>query len=236
MHDISIRELTKSYMAAGKRHTVLQQLDLTLYAETFHVLIGKSGCGKTTLLRLLAGLDTPDSGRIDFGNKPPKIGIVFQEPRLYPWLTVMENICLWQYGKRGGSRKKAEYYLHRLGLASYKDAYPHQLSGGMAQRAAIGRALSYEPELLLLDEPFGALDYFTRQQLQEELMQLYTDEKKTILFITHDITEAARLGERLLVINNGRIAAEILQNEPYPRPALADRVSLQQRMLFALQS
>lgn len=229
MANILLQQITKTY--PGREEPVLKNLSLTLYSGLFHVLVGRSGCGKTTLLRLIAGLEEADSGALTYTEQKPKIGIVFQEPRLYPWLTVWDNVTVWQKGLSPGSIEKAHTYLHRFGLDKQMKAYPHQLSGGMAQRVAIARALSYEPDLLLLDEPFGALDYFTRQQLQEEIMYLAKEENKTVLFITHDITEASRLGEHILVMKGGQIQTIVTNQEPYPRPPLANRLLIEEKIL-----
>lgn len=233
MTDIIISHLIKNYPDKSTVVHAIRDTSLTLQSGQFHTLVGRSGCGKTTLLRLIAGLEHPTSGVINLGNTSPRIGVMFQEPRLFPWLTVMENMCIGQYGN-GGSKEKAERYLRISGLEAFRNAYPDQLSGGMAQRVALGRTLAYEPEILLLDEPFGALDYFTRQQLQDELMLLFIKEKLTVLFITHDVAEAARLGQEIIVMADGIVRTVLPYTAPYPRPAIADRVKLEQKILSAI--
>jgi sulfonate transport system ATP-binding protein len=233
MANIIISHLIKDYHENSTLVHAVRDTSFTFQSNQFHTLVGRSGCGKTTLLRLLAGLELPTNGSIDFGSSHPRIGLMFQEPRLFPWLTVMENICVWQYGN-GGSLKKAERYLRILGLEAFRNAYPYQLSGGMAQRVALGRTLAYEPEILLMDEPFGALDYFTRQQLQDELMWLFVKENLTILFITHDVTEAARLGQQIIIMTDGTIQTVLSHVAPYPRPAVANRISLEKKILSAI--
>lgn len=219
----------------GTRITALKDISLELPNASFNMLVGKSGCGKTTLLRILAGLEKPDAGHISHTGPSIRNGIMFQTPRLLPWLTVWDNICLWKYG-HGGSQKLARHYLQVFGLEHFRDAYPHQLSGGMAQRAALARTLSYEPTFLLLDEPFAALDYFTRQQLQDELMQQFADHPLTIFFITHDVAEAARLGQRIIIMENGRINGLLTNPSPYPRPVLNDRFALEKQIISLLQN
>nr|WP_246415344.1 ATP-binding cassette domain-containing protein [Megasphaera hominis] len=217
--------------------TVVQALsDLNAHfpAGSFSVVVGPSGCGKTTLLRLLAGLETATGGQIDFGGPRPRTGVMFQAPRLLPWLTVEENVRIWQYGM-GGSTALAAQYLHLFGLDSFRKAYPDQLSGGMAQRVALVRTLACQPQLLLLDEPFAALDYFTREKLQDELTEQYVRQPLTIIFITHDLDEALRLGERILVLRRGRQSGLLTRSEPYPRQALADRTREKQTILQLLE-
>ena len=168
MSDIRIENLSRFYtLPDGKRVAALYDCSLSVRDGSFTVIVGKSGCGKTTLLRLLAGLEQPDEGILDFGGPRPRTGVMFQTPRLLPWLTVEENVCIWQHGM-GGSEELAGQYLKDFGLDSFRQAYPDQLSGGMAQRAALVRTLSCRPRLLLMDEPFAALDYFTREKLQDD--------------------------------------------------------------------
>lgn len=188
-------------------------------------LVGTSGCGKSTLLRTIAGLDVPTSGRVAIADKTinsphPAIGIIFQEPRLMPWLTVRQNV---EFGlERVSPQQKvrlATSTLERVGLAQFARALPHQLSGGMAQRVAIARALVTNPAILLLDEPFSALDAFTRIKLQEHLVQIWTCDRPTMLLVTHDIEEALVLSDRIIVMrgNPGQVYQEYQLNLPRPR-------------------
>jgi sulfonate transport system ATP-binding protein len=183
-------------------------------------IIGRSGSGKTTFLRLVAGLSSKTSGEIKYADgREPRIGMVFQEPRLMPWLTVEENV-VFPYKPLGGKNlplKRARELLEMLGISDYKDAYPSALSGGMAQRAALGRALCYEPELILMDEPLGALDYFTRKSLREEILNLYMAEHKTILFVTHDVDEAVAMSRRIVVLDEVAALCQVNINLDYPR-------------------
>ena len=183
-----IRGLRKSYQVSGRCLEVLKGLDLDVAEEGITVVLGRSGCGKTTLLRLIAGLETADSGeKITFSskarekedNRKEKIGVIFQEPRLMPWLTVEKNI-LFGVKRKQQDRKKLSGLLELTGLTGFEKARPSQLSGGMQQRVALARALAYEPDFLLMDEPFAALDYFTRGQMQQELLRIFQDRKSIV--------------------------------------------------------
>ncbi|XOQ53140.1 MAG: hypothetical protein ACFWT7_07180 [Succiniclasticum sp.] len=225
---IQLTDLSKRY---GTKQA-LAPLSLTLADHSFTCLVGKSGCGKTTLLRLLAGLESKTTGEIS--GLPRRVAPVFQEPRLMPWLTVAQNIAfaakgdttLWDGTPPAGTSSKAvarhpkvAKLLDRLGLSGDENLYPAQLSGGMAQRVSLGRTLFYNPDLILMDEPFSALDYFTRQNLQRMLLRLFQTEQKTILFVTHDVEEALLLGDRILVMDNGGLKADRPIDLPRPRKA-----------------
>jgi sulfonate transport system ATP-binding protein len=204
-------------------HTVLADLDLEVQAGEFVALVGRSGCGKSTLLRLAAGLDKPQGGRILAGGNPiegphPELGVVFQEPRLFPWLTVRENVLLGRR-KPGGDRDALlAHYLDLVGLTHAGDLYTHQLSGGMAQRVAIARALINEPQVMLLDEPFSALDAFTKMALQDALAEIWEQSRTTAVLVTHDLDEAVYLSDRVAVMeaNPGRIITKY--EVPLARP------------------
>ncbi|MHB9094103.1 MAG: ABC transporter ATP-binding protein [Eubacteriales bacterium] len=206
---------------------IFEDLDLQVEEGCFCCIVGPSGCGKSTLLRIIAGLYRPVKGEVLLDNKPPsldkgEIGFVFQEDALFPWFTVEENI---KFGLRARKVDKSswgqiiEHNLQKVGLADYRDYYPSQLSGGMKQRVAIARVLAYNPKLLLMDEPFASLDSLNRNMLQTELIDLWAREKKTILFVTHNIDEAVFLAERLIVMGSkpGRIKRVLDINLPRPR-------------------
>lgn len=203
MAEIRINRLCKSFRVAGQRKEVLSGVDLTLPMAQITVVLGKSGCGKTTLLRILGGLESWDSGSIVV---PPgvRLGMVFQEARLMPWLTVAQNIAF-STGRKQPPRW-AEPWLERVGLTGYGGAYPAQLSGGMQQRVALARALAYEPEWLLMDEPFSALDHFTREAMQQELRAIQRREQKGVLLVTHSIDEALILGDQIVLLQGGRVS------------------------------
>ena len=273
---LTLHNLKKTY---GNK-TAVNIDSLAIQPHSFTCIVGKSGCGKTTLLRLLAGLETPDTvtnvkdqttaSYSTTGQNtnvascitglPAKTAPVFQEPRLMPWLTVKENIMFSQKGLDGNAtnsnqnqwavsnlspnsenkkekthkqnttsinsdislpspEERCRQLLQELELTEATDLYPAQLSGGMAQRVSLGRTLFYDPELILMDEPFSALDYFTRRNLQDMVLRLFQHQKKTILFVTHDVEEALLLGDRILVMENGNIKADMPVNLPPPRKA-----------------
>ena len=203
----------------------LDEIDLEVSAGEVVVLIGGSGCGKSTLLRVIAGLEPATRGGVFVAGRPvtgpgADVGVVFQEPRLMPWLTVEENV---RFGLASLPKIEAQGLaaeaLARVGLAQFAEALPRQLSGGMAQRAAIARALVVKPPVLLLDEPFSALDAFTRADLQEHLLDLWSWYHPTLLVVTHDIDEALTLADRIVVMEGqpGRIAAEVSVDLGRPR-------------------
>lgn len=218
MKGYSIKNLNKDYVVSGKVHKVLNNIDAELKSGEITIILGKSGCGKTTLLRLLAGLESTTNGDIKFfeSNKEtiPKVGMIFQDSRLFPWLTVRENLTFYTKEKNKDIEDK---YLKIMKLEDFSEAYPSQLSGGMAQRVAIGRALAYNPHMLLMDEPFASLDYFTRYKLQEELIDLYQKTNKGIVFVTHNVDEALILGHRIIILDNGNIVKDYKLDKNYPR-------------------
>lgn len=229
--EVALRGLSKSFALNGQRLNVLRDINLDVAGGEALAIVGPSGCGKTTLLRILAGLETPDRGevRID-GAATTGVGreraIIFQEPRLLPWLTVLQNVAFGQ-SVRGTSQAKAEemarHYIDLVRLSDFIHAYPRQLSGGMAQRVGIARALTVQPEILLLDEPFGALDAMTKLTMQEELARIWAEEKVTMLLVTHDLEEAAYLADRVLVLPLEKGAKPRLIDIDLPRPR--DRTS-----------
>jgi len=201
----------------GTHRDVLQGIDLKLDKGGFYVLLGRSGCGKSTLLRLMAGLETPDTGQ--FEHTGESVGVVFQEPRLMPWLTAGQNAGFLLQSKLARTEidLRVNQALRMVGLHDVRDAWPNQLSGGMAQRVAIARALVVQPALLLMDEPFGALDAFTRKQMQDDLIRIWRELGQTIVFVTHDLEEAVRLGQTILVIDQGRFTLRLDLDAAYPR-------------------
>ena len=213
-----LENITHSYaLPDGSRKTVLHGIDLDLQSGGFYVILGRSGCGKSTLLRILAGLEKPEQGTLAL--RTDQVGVVFQEARLMPWLSVQANVSFLIQERLPAAEVKARTHamLETVGLAQVKDAWPNQLSGGMAQRVSIARALVAQPTLLLMDEPFSALDAFTRKQMQDELVQLWQRTGTTIVFVTHDIEEAVRLAQHVLVLENGSFALQFDVKAPYPR-------------------
>jgi ABC-type nitrate/sulfonate/bicarbonate transport system ATPase subunit len=206
--EVTVRDLSKSFALNGQRLNVLRDLQLDVHGGEPLAIVGPSGCGKTTLLRILAGLEQPDGGQVLIDGKPVKgVGteraIIFQEPRLLPWLTVLGNVAF-GLQVRGlppaEAEKRARHYIRLVGLTEFEAAFPRQLSGGMAQRVGIARALTVQPEILLLDEPLGALDAMTKLTMQEELGRIWREEKVTMILVTHDLEEAIYLADRVLVL------------------------------------
>ena len=214
---IEIKNISKSFKAKeqDKVHAVLENINLKIDEGEFVCLLGPSGCGKTTLLRLIAGLDSPDSGEIHDNdglvNGPSKDrGFIFQQYSLFPWLDVLDNV-MFGLNLSGKSKEEnlesAERYLERVGLADFKHNYPHELSGGMKQRVAIIRSLLNHTPILLMDEPFSAVDMQTRHILQEQLVGVHKRFKNTVVFVTHDVDEAVYLADRVVILgkNKGEI-------------------------------
>lgn len=211
----------------GEPTRALEPTNLAVDENGFITILGPSGCGKSTLLRIVAGLDRPTAGRVLLGGREVSApgadrGMVFQSYTLFPWLTVSENIAfgLKERGVPSAERRTiVAAYIERVGLAGFENHYPKQLSGGMQQRTAIARALANDPQILLLDEPFGALDNQTRALMQELLLGIWERERKTVLFVTHDIEEAIFLASRVVVMTArpGRIKADVPVDLPHPR-------------------
>jgi NitT/TauT family transport system ATP-binding protein len=200
---ITVADATKVYSTGRGQLTALDGVSLTVAAGEFVCLIGASGCGKSTLLSLVAGLDKPTSGSIDTGGQ--QVGLMFQEPALFPWLTAARNVelALRASGRpRAGRREAAAELLATVRLRGFGDKRPHELSGGMRQRVALARALALDARVLLMDEPFGALDAMTRDLLHDELERICAERKLTVLFVTHNVREAVRLGDRVLVLSS----------------------------------
>jgi len=225
MAGLIIKNLSKTYEIGNKKIQALKNIDLTVADGSFITIVGKSGCGKTTLLKLLCGLEDKSEGTIELtnsiGSEKNKVSIVFQEPRLMPWLTVEENMAfsLISCKDKNYVSEKVSTYLKLLGLYDFRKAYPSQISGGMAQRTSLGRTLCYEPQIILMDEPLGALDAFNRKKLQNELINIFLKSGKTILFVTHDIEEAISLGQKIVVMDTGSIIKEIPVSMDYYRDA-----------------
>ena len=206
MAGIELINVHKQYVVDERPVKVLKGISLQIPEKHITVILGRSGCGKTTLLRLTGGLEKVDQGEIRYGESH-RTAFVFQEPRLMPWLTVWNNIRFGLGKKEQDSRKIADI-VATVGLDGFEKAYPSQLSGGMQQRTAIARALAYEPSFIMMDEPFAALDYFTREQMQKELMRVQKKQGSSILFVTHSIDEALILGHKIVVIEKGLVKAQ----------------------------
>jgi NitT/TauT family transport system ATP-binding protein len=216
---IEVSGVHKVYGPAGNHVLALADISLAVQPGEFVCLVGASGCGKTTLLNLVAGLDRPAAGTVDVDGRR---ALLFQEAALFPWLTAADNIelALRLTGvARGERREEARRLLHLVHLDGFADKRPHELSGGMRQRVALARAFAQRADVLLMDEPFGSLDAMTRDLLHDELERLWGDHGFSVLFVTHDVREAVRLGDRVLVLTSrpGRVAQEIAVDLPRPR-------------------
>ncbi len=225
---LTLENVSKSFAKVESDEVThaLDNVSVTMESGEFISLVGPSGCGKSTILRLVAGLIVPTLGKVAVNGKEiegpsPNRGMVFQRPTLFPWLTVEDNIAfsLNVQGKLKGNEDKVQRMIDIIGLEKFKDDYPGQLSGGMAQRVALVRSLINQPEILLLDEPLGALDAFTRMHMQDEILNIWSESKQLALMVTHDVDEAIYMGTRVLVMdaNPGRIIADIKIDESYPR-------------------
>ena len=228
MVSLKVSSLEKTYLGE-RREEVVALSNLSFHCDEGELLciVGPTGCGKTTLLRLIAGLDYPNAGEITVDNTPVEginkdATLVFQQYSLFPWRNAINNISFSLEAQSMSKKKrykKAQYYINLVGLEGFETSFPYELSGGMQQRVAIARALAYDPKLLLLDEPFGALDERTRHRLQEELLTIWEKQKKTIVFVTHNIDEAVFLASRVLIMRDrpGNIVEEIKVDIPRPR-------------------
>ncbi len=221
--DIRISEVSKVFGRGGSALLALDRLSLTVTPGEFVCLIGASGCGKSTLLNLVAGLDAPSSGEISTGGQ--RVALMFQEPALFPWLTAARNVELALRASgvsRAERRRRAADLLDVVHLGGFAGKRPHELSGGMRQRVALARALAQDAEVLLMDEPFGALDAMTRDLLHDELDRIWAERGLTVLFVTHNVREAVRLGDRVVVLSSrpGRVIDEF--GVPVRRPRRID--------------
>lgn len=223
---INIAGITKVFQS--NEHTVraIENISAEISAGSFVSFLGASGCGKTTLLRLISGLETPTGGEIHVDDvkvtgASADIGFVFQQPKLFPWMTVYENIAFGLKARKVYSNEKESIneFIEMIGLQDFKKAFPHQLSGGMQQRAALARALINKPKALMLDEPLGALDALTRMKMQNEILNIWRNHKITMVMVTHDVEEAVFLSEKIMVMTRkeANIQATINVELPYPR-------------------
>jgi len=208
---LAVRDVSKVFEIGGEQVEALHHVNTVIEKGEFVCLIGASGCGKSTLLRIIAGFETPSSGEVAVYDSPIQgpgsdRGMVFQDYALFPWMTVRENIAFGPRQKglaKARIREIADEYLNMVGLAKFADRFPSQLSGGMKQRVAIARVLANEANILLMDEPFGALDALTREQLQDELLQIWARTQVTVIFVTHSVEEATLLSDRVIVMTAG---------------------------------
>lgn len=247
MSTLTIQGLTKTFVTGKQRKQVLKGIDLTLADNEFVSIVGTSGCGKSTLLSIAAGLEDYDDGAVSvdgavIDGAGMDRGVVFQSYTLLPWLTARQNVefALKAAGRSASEcREIADEHLALVNLSAAADAFPNELSGGMKQRVAIARALSYRPKILLMDEPFGALDAMTRRQMQELLTQVWETHRLTVMFVTHDVEEAVFLSDRIVVMGIGTIKATF--DVPLPRPrheelaSSPDFIDLQRQVLRSIR-
>lgn len=257
-----IKNVCKTYDVNNEQHMVLNNISLDISTKDITVILGESGCGKTTFLRIIAGLENVTSGEISFikNNKKfkPKVGMVFQESRLMDWLNVSENIAFHNVSNRSKASNKnvvkslmdklsfkknaqgeidVDKYLSMMKLEKFKNSYPCELSGGMSQRVSIARALSFDPDMLLMDEPFSALDYFTRRDMQNEVIRIHESTHKGVIFVTHDIDEALKIADKIIVFTLEREFKEFKINDTYNRDLTSDYyVSMKKEILNTLKS
>ncbi|TAJ44625.1 ABC transporter ATP-binding protein [Methanofollis fontis] len=232
--EMKVSNLSKSFVTdKGEQVTALGDISFTVRDKEFICIVGPSGCGKTTLLRIIAGLDTPSGGRAELDGRvitgpSPRMAMIFQEYSLYPWRTVIDNIAFGLEVQGVGKEERMEAarrYLHLVGLDEFETSYPYELSGGMRQRVAVARALCVEPEVLLMDEPFGALDAQTRNTMQTELLEIWEKTRKMVIFVTHSVDEAVFLSDRIFVLSTRPSRIQEIIEVPLPRPR--DRTSVE---------
>lgn len=222
---ISLENISKTFWSNGRRLEVLRNISIDVKENEFLVILGPGQCGKTVLLNIATGLEKATEGKVridgSVSQAAEKVGLVFQRTALLPWKTVMENV---EFGlKLKGvakveRRERAQYFINLVGLDGFENAFPNQLSGGMKQRVGIARAYTYDPEVLLMDEPFGALDAQTRYQMEEEILKIWDKEKRTIIFVTNNIEEAVFLGDRIVLLSKCPATIKQVYVSELPRP------------------
>ena len=241
---LTVENLNKKYVSHGSVTSALLDINLRIEEGEFVCLLGPSGCGKSTLLKIIAGLIPATSGRITINGKPvsgpgPERAVVFQDYALFPWMTVRDNVEFGLEARRLPAAERREVssrLLKVVGLSDFAERFPHQLSGGMKQRVSIARALAVDPSLLLMDEPFGALDAQTRHLLQDELLRIWREYRKTVVFVTHSIEEAIYLSDRIVVMTArpGRVKQIVVVSEARPRDMASADMNQRQREVRAV--
>ncbi len=221
---IKIRELNKDFRTSFGTHTAIKPITLDIRRGEFFVIVGPSGCGKTTLLRILAGLETATAGTVQIeqgDSKRPQNALVFQEESIFPWMTVAQNVGYGLDNRRVPAHERNErvqFWVDKVGLTRFRNVYPHQLSGGMKQRVSLARAFATDPEVLLMDEPFSALDEQNKTILHQELLRIWEETQKTVVFITHSLDEAIILGDRIMLMTASPGEVRDIMNVPFARP------------------
>ena len=241
---IVIRELTKTFRDDGRAVAAVDDVSFEIFDQEFVAIVGPSGCGKSTILNMIGGLVTPTAGAVEIdgarvgGVAPPQVGYVFQKDTVFPWRTVTRNIALgleYRGVPRAEVQRRVREAVALAGLAGFEDAFPATLSGGMRQRVALMRTLVIEPQILLMDEPFGALDTHTKLDMHSVLLSLWERERQTVLFVTHDLGEALTLADRIILMSArpGRVKADFRVDFPRPRDAVKLRETRQYAELFS---
>lgn len=219
---LSLKNVSKSFYGRNRVFEAVNNVSLDVRENEFLVLLGPGQCGKSVLLNIISGLDTPTMGEVEFPDEKDRdVGFVFQKTAIFPWKTVMENVELpLQLAGVGKAerREKAQYLINLVGLQGFEDALPKQLSGGMKQRVGIARAYCSNPKILLMDEPFGALDAQTRYQMEEEVLRIWEKEKRTVIFVTNNIEEAVYLGDRIVLLSRCPATIKQIYDVSLPRP------------------
>ncbi|WP_277243955.1 ABC transporter ATP-binding protein [Mycolicibacterium obuense] len=229
MAEVVVSRLVKVFSTPTGPQTVIDGIDFTIADQSFVSLVGPSGCGKTTLLNIIAGIESASGGSVTIGSskRPGKLAYVFQEPRLLPWRSIFDNLMYVQKVRDDAAKERVHEALQRVGLGHAEKKWPGQLSGGQQQRVGIARALSVEPDVLLMDEPFSHLDAITARGLREHLQELWAATRKTVVFVTHDVSEAAELSDRILMLApGGTIHEDIAVDLARPRKASDEKVAI----------
>ena len=229
MGTISVQNLRKEFVTDDSTVVALEDASFEVEGHEFVSVVGPSGCGKSTLLNILSGIETPTSGNVEIteGGRQACLGYVFQAARLLPWRTVLDNLLFVQSTRDAEARARCQRYLEMVELGHTATKYPGQLSGGMQQRVGIARAFSIEPDVLLMDEPFSHLDAITSRTLRRELHELWDQSRRTVLFVTHDVSEAVELSTRILLFaKGGHLQDDMTVDLPFPRDPVSDEVAL----------
>ena len=241
---IRLRAVSKHFATpSGQRYTALHDLDLDIASGEFCAVVGPTGCGKSTTLTLVAGLERPSEGEVLIDGEPvtgidPKVGFVFQNDAILPWKSVLANVSAgprWRGAGKDETRERARDWLRRVGLSGFETHYPHQLSGGMRKRVALAQSLINEPGILLMDEPFSALDVQTRSIMSDELLQLWQLTRPTVVFVTHDLEEAIALADKVVVLTAGPATVKAVYPIDLPRPRTAQEIRFDPRFVELYQ-
>src|SRR5207244_5304748 len=241
---IELRDVTKRFLTpAGKAYTAIRDINLAVAPGEFVAVVGPTGCGKSTTLGLISGLERPSAGSVEVMGEPaqgidPRIGYVFQSDAIFPWKNVLNNVAtgpLFRGQPKAEARKQAHEWIARVGLSGFQDRYPHQLSGGMRKRVALAQTFINEPQILLMDEPFSALDVQTRTLMEDELLSLWSSLKASVVFVTHDLEEAISLADHVCVLTAGPGTVKGMYSIDLPRPRKVEELRFEPRFVQLYQ-